>query len=72
MTGWNPDRARRKGIIMKRLAWMLVRRILGLASQGQAYTGPGTPLTYDRLINGIRVVMTVQPRSCRGATRGSR
>ncbi|MGE3842674.1 MAG: hypothetical protein AB7I50_13930, partial [Vicinamibacterales bacterium] len=50
---------------MKRLAWMIVAGLLGWAAEGAAYTGPGTPLTYDvtqgTAPNQVRAVMTVQP-----------
>lgn len=44
---------------------MVVAGILGWAAQSAAYTGPGTPLTYDvtqgTAPNQVRAVMTVQP-----------
>ncbi|MGE3842761.1 MAG: hypothetical protein AB7I50_14385, partial [Vicinamibacterales bacterium] len=46
---------------MKRLAWMLLFGLVVCPRVGLAYDGPGTPITYDQLINGIRVVMTSQP-----------
>jgi hypothetical protein len=46
---------------MKRLAWMLILGLLVPASAGLAYDGPGAPVTYDKTINAIKVVMTSQP-----------
>ncbi len=59
------------GFIMKRLAWMLLVGILGmsvpaLADDPGPYPGPGDPLAYDQTVNGIRVVMTVQPIVLKG------
>ena len=51
---------------MKRLAWMLILGLLGLVSPVLAYDGPGTPINYDRTLNGIRVQMLVDPIVLKG------
>jgi hypothetical protein len=51
------------GLLMKRLAWMVVVGLLGVVSPGfAAYDGPTPLITYDQTLSSIRVVMTSQAK----------